>query len=386
MNGVPRDARIAPEFFGAEHRHLLGESERLLLGQVFRRGRITQGELTDLLPLSQQSISRMAQALELRGMIRRGERQASGQRGQPSAVLTIAPGYAYTVGASIMADGLSLSLVNFAGETAETIVPKLADLSRASFVAAIRNGIARLLRRAEIDRAQLFGLGVAISGFRVEGARFNTPASLEELALVDLEAMLADALDLPVWAENDGKAATIGENMNGVGRRIANFAYYFIATGVGGGVIVDGRLLPGARGNAGEFVGVLPIEHYPFPNLELLRQRLGEHGVVIETVSELVARYDDAWPGIDAWIAQVAPSLSLMASATAAILDTDAIVLGGRIPAPLAERLIPHIRFYDINRRDVRRARAEILPGECAGDATSVGAALLPLVDKFFAV
>lgn len=49
-----------------------------------------------------------------------------------------------------------------------------------------------------------FGIGVAITGFFVgRGARVNPPEALEDLALIDLDAVLYEAFRLPVWIEND---------------------------------------------------------------------------------------------------------------------------------------------------------------------------------------
>jgi predicted NBD/HSP70 family sugar kinase len=402
MMDAQGEVRIGADFLTGDRRQLVSESEQLLLGQIFRHRGVTQGELTDFLPLSQQSISRMVQALEARGMIRRTGRQLSGQRGQPSAILALEPDFAFTLGVSIMADAVTVVLADFTGALRASDSPKVCDFSRPGLLRTLRHSIDRLVARADVDARRLFGIGIGISGFRVgPGARFNTPHSLEDLALIDLEQVVGEHLGLPAWVENDGKAATIGENMRGVGQRFSNFAYYYIATGVGGGIIVNGRLLLGSRGNAGEFVGILPIEAHPFPdlpfpdlafpnlafpNLERLRVHLDAAGVTLASVTELVERYDDQWPGIDAWIAEVTPSLSLMVSATAAILDTDAIVLGGRIPTRLAERLIPHIRFFDINRRSVPREHAVLLPAECPSDPTAAGAAMLPLVAHFFTV
>lgn len=380
-----RDSLIGHAFFTADRREAVLDSERHLLGQLFRRGAMTQAELTECLPLSQQSISRMASGLETRGLVQRGARKLNGQRGQPSAVLSLNPDYAYSIGISLMADGVSLVLSDFTGTTRAQANPALSSLKKEDVLTAARKTVKALSRKAGIDEERIFGAGIATSGFRVgPQSQFNPPPALEDFALIDLEAMFAEALDLPSWADNDGNAAAIGENMRGVGRRLSNFAYFFIATGVGGGVILNGQLLKGVRGNAGEFVGALPIDKYPFPNLERLRQRVNADGGSFDSVGSLVAHYDDRWPAIDAWIEDVAPSLSLMASATTAILDTDAIVLGGRMPRALAERVIPHIQFFDVNRRSTPREHAAILPAECEGDATAIGASLLPFSEKFF--
>ena len=79
-------------------------------------------------------------------------------------------------------------------------------------------------------------------------------------ALRDLEAELSQVLDMPVWIENDGNAAAVGESLFGVGRRHRSFAYLYIAAGLGGGLILDGVPVRGFRGNAGEFTGLLPVQ------------------------------------------------------------------------------------------------------------------------------
>ena len=386
MRPAERDARIPLQFFGAEQRQTASASERLLLGRLFQNTECTQAELTEALPLSQQSISRMASALTKNELVVRNTPRTNGQRGQPSAVLSLNPDYAYCIGISLMADGVALTLIDFSGASRYHSQLSITDLERETVIKAVQKGVASLVKKTKIDRNRIFGAGLATTGFRVgDTAKFNTPPSLEKFAFVDLEHVFSDALSLPVWAENDGKTATIAENMNGVGRRLSNFAYFYIAAGVGGGIVVDGNVMRGRHGNAGEFVGVLPIEHYPFPNLELLRRHINAHGQGLASITELVSRYDDDWPGIDDWIQEAAPSLSLMASATASILDTEAIVLGGRLPRKLALRLIPYIEFFDIKRRSVPRQHAEVIPAECQGDATAIGAALLPFADKFFA-
>lgn len=58
---------------------------------------------------------------------------------------------------------------------------------------------------------------------------------------------LREALSLPITLENDGVAATIGEWRFGAGRGLSDFVYVTVSTGIGGGVIADGRVLRGRR-------------------------------------------------------------------------------------------------------------------------------------------
>ena len=214
---------------------------------------------------------------------------------------------------------------------------------------------------------------------------FNTPTPLSDWAFLDVEQLFSNALDLPVWVENIGNAAAIGESLIGVGRQVRNFAYISVSSGFGGGIVVDGDLMRGSRGNAGEFAGILPFNIYPHPNLELLRKILVKNGVDLESVYDLVTKFDPEWPGIHEWIVKTRDSWSLVASAISAILDTDLIVLGGRMPRALAEILIPYIEFYSMARWSYTRPVPKVVPAGADGEATCIGAAAVPFKRTFFA-
>ena len=141
----------------------------------------------------------------------------------------------------------------------------------------------------------------------------------------------------------------------------------------------------GEFGNAGEVAQLLPPSIYPHPNLDLLLRLICKHGVEINTVTEMVRRFDPEWPGVDDWISRVRDSLSLIASASAALLDPEVIVIGGRIPKSLAEKVIPHIEIYDQRRRSDPRPLPRVVVAEAEGNAASIGAAALTFNSYFFA-
>lgn len=364
----------------------LTRSERRMLGLLFRRGSMTQAILAEETELTQQSVSRIVARLQDHGLLETGARIASGRRGYPSATVKIAPGYTYSLGVSIMADAASVALVDFSGAVLCEHRHAFSPMRLGAVIEWI-NGVIIQIRKEKLPiKSTIAGIGVGISGsFIGQGVGFNTPYVLEEWAGIDLEKVLSEAFRMPVWADNDGNVAALGESMIGVGRWAKNFAYLYIATGVGGGVILDGELWRGRYGNAGEFAGGLPSDIYPFPNLELLRQLVAKDGHVFSTVNDMVEHFDPTWPAINLWIARVRDSFSIIASNATAILDLDAIVFGGRMPRALAERVIPQIELYDQKRRSVPRPTAKLVPSEATGDAAAIGAALLPLKHKYFA-
>lgn len=76
---------------------------------------------------------------------------------------------------------------------------------------------------------------------------------------VPLRAIMEDSLHIPVQPVNDANVAAVGEFRRGAGRGTRNMVYLTVSTGIGGGVIVDGRLLEGSRGMAGE-IGHMTID------------------------------------------------------------------------------------------------------------------------------
>lgn len=363
----------------------LTRSQRRVLGLIFRKGALTQAELTEATDLTQQSVSRIISALLDGGLLAHGERISSGRRGYPSATVRIAPGFTHAFGVSVMTDAASLALVDFSGAVLheEKKVFDAMSLSRVS--GWIRQAMAETCADRLPAGATIAGVGIGIPGsFLSDGVTFNTSHMLEDWANVDLADILSRKLGLPVWTENDGNAAALGESMVGVGRWAESFAYLYLATGVGGGVILDGELWRGRHGNAGEFAGGLPPNIYPFPNLELLRHLATQDGQSFATVNEMVENFDPGWPAVDNWINRVRDSLSIIVSNATAILDLDAIVFGGRMPKALAEKIIPQIEFYDQKRRAQARPTARLAPAEAQGDAAAIGAALLPLKSQFF--
>lgn len=72
-----------------------------------------------------------------------------------------------------------------------------------------------------------------------------------------LRSRLADALDLPTFVDNDAKALARGEGWVGGARGVRDFLAMVVSTGVGGGIVLDGRLLDGAGGNAGHIGHVI---------------------------------------------------------------------------------------------------------------------------------
>ncbi len=333
----------------------LSARARFLLGIIRRHGSTSRAVLIRESGLSGTAVFRATEELEAAGLVHTGDPVIAG-RGQPSAAIHIEPDAAFSLGLSVMTDRADVVLLDMAGAVRGRCEVTLPGMPRVAMLdAAVRFGNAELARSG-IDRRRLRGLGVAVAGYFVDPGTVNPAPELEEWALVDLDDTIARHLAMPVVVENIANAAALGERLLGIGARYASFCYVNVAAGFGGGIVVDGALMRGRHGNAGEIGGLFLSTGRVTPNLVTLYECLDGHGVRCEGISDMVARFDPDWPGVDAWLAEHQPSFSYLFGALRFTLDCEALILGGRLPRTLARRIVDAIDWPE-NHWPIRRER-----------------------------
>ena len=125
-------------------------------------------------------------------------------------------------------------------ENGKNVLP---DISRA---------ILKKLREYNLTVADLEGVGVGVPGPVVQGGIVNKCVNLG-WGIVDVRAKLSDLLeDVHVEVANDANVAALGEQWKGGGKGHENVVMVTLGTGVGGGIVIGGRILPGVHGAAGE--------------------------------------------------------------------------------------------------------------------------------------
>ena len=131
--------------------------------------------------------------------------------------------------------------------------PTLADEGPQAVIDRIVDSVRASLAAAGATEADLEGVGMAAPGTvdRREGVVGDSP-NLPGWHAVPVARTLEDALRVPVTLENDANAAALGEHMFGAGRGFRHMVFITVSSGVGGGIILDGRLYRGATGAAGE--------------------------------------------------------------------------------------------------------------------------------------
>jgi predicted NBD/HSP70 family sugar kinase len=363
----------------------LSANERAMLDRLRLAGVLTRADLSRGTGLTVQTAVRLIEGLEARNLVTMGATLARGGRGKPGVAVSLAADHGHTLGVSIATDALTLVVLDFAGQVRGRHDVPLAAGTPEALLAQLHGADATLQAALDVPLGPRLGIGVAMTGFFTgEGSRINPPDPLRALGDMAIGPWLAEACGQPVWVDNDGSVAAAGEAMLGAGRRHPDFAYLYFSYGLGGGLVVNGDVMRGAHGNAGEVAGMLPALGMERATLELLRQLLEEDGVRLPDVRALLDAYDPAWPAIERWLARGAPGVSLIASAITAVFDPQAIVFGGRLPADLAQRLIRSVRIDNLPRRGQARPLPVLLPAEAPADACAIGAAALPLKARYF--
>lgn len=107
------------------------------------------------------------------------------------------------------------------------------------------------------DLGDALACGVGCGGPMAPGGRTVSPLNIPAWRGFPLQSRLADHLGLPVWVDNDAKALALGEGWIGAAAGQRSFIAMVVSTGIGGGIVLDGRLLDGGTGNAGHIGHVI---------------------------------------------------------------------------------------------------------------------------------
>ncbi len=179
---------------------------------------------------------------------------------------------------------------------------------------SIRKGIEELLAQHGLTRDSIARIGVSCGGplDRLKGI-IQSPPNLPTWDNVPIKAVLEDAFRAECQVENDANAGAVAEHRFGAGRGTQNMVFLTMGTGLGGGIITDGRLYHGANDLAGE-VGHLrltktgPVGHNKAGSAEGWASGGGMAQVAARAVAEarkkrrktLLAKYPGAKEGITA--------------------------------------------------------------------------------------
>ncbi len=379
---------------GGDTSALRAFNERLIIGAIRQHGALSKAEVARITGLSAQSASMIVNALLQDGVVIKRDK-VKGQIGQPSTPIALNPEGAYAVGLKIGRRSVEAVLVDFLGGVVASAGSRYAAPLPEPTMAAARTHAACVLAQLPVtDRGRVAGLGVAMPGDLSAWADELglQPAALAGWQTTDVPATLAEAtgLDVAVW--NDATAACAAEMALGDAVEHGTVLYLYLGSFVGGGLVLDGRLCRGSRGNAAA-IGSMPMAEPAADgrprqliheaSVVFLEGRLAAAGVDPAQAMREVPADAVAEATIAAWTAQAGDALARATVAAASVIDIETVVIDGLLAAPRVARVVDAVRsaLDDLNRKGL--SSFAVRQGSIGPPARVLGAALLPLSSRF---
>ena len=239
--------------------------------------------------------------------------------------------------------------------------------------------IADLVEQTAPWRGRVERVSIAVTGI-IDNELWSAlnPATLSIPANYPLVERLRQAFDLPVFAANDAQAAAWGEHRFGSGQG-HDIAFLTISTGIGGGLVLNGRPLLGIAGHFGLLqlpsAGAGPLEDSVSGRWIAARASKAGHEVDVPTVF-IAARDGEAWA--NAIIDESAGRVALLCRDIQLMFDPDRIVIGGGIGLAdgYLERIIERIPAEPI------RLKPKIVAAQLGRHAGVIGVADLAFRSK----
>jgi predicted NBD/HSP70 family sugar kinase len=359
-------------------------NQRVTLQAIRIHSPVTRAEIADVTGLTAPAIANITKRLLNDGLIMEGGRHR-GARGQPATKLVINPDACYSVGINIDRDHITLVVVDFVGRVRARSSREVSFAMPSAVQAFFRQSVGPMLEKAGIPVERVVGIGVA---FPDEMERTKLPEQPDDYVVwgqVRLELLLANVLPVPIYVENDAAAAAIGEMQFGLGHQYASFFYVLITAALGGGLVIDGQYVRGADGRSGELGWLYGRDAkgevrqlQNIVSLSALYSLLAAEGYHVASprgLSRLDARGQEI---IFAWVDASAETLVETMLAINCLINPEAVLIGGRLPAKLVDRLAA-----ELNRRLAPYAArlpaiAPVARAITSDDAPAVGAAIIP--------
>lgn len=376
--------RTRPRLSGTNLERAADHNQRVTLHAIRVCGSLTRVELAGITGLTSAAIANIARRLLQDGLIEEAGQQR-GSRGQPPTKLVVRRDACYSIGVNIDRDHVTIVLVDFAGQmlarVSEEIDFALPDQVRALYRRSIRG----MLDTAKVDIAKIVGLGVAVPDQLGSVDLPGRPAAYAAWESTDLAELFEQPFDLPVFTENDAAAAAMGEMQFGLGQRYSSFFYILISSGLGGGLVIDNAYLRGADGRSGELgfmraqddgAGGEQVQKHV--SLSGLARHLEDHGFALADVMNGAPFAPELDACLENWTELAALRLTTPLTAINCLINPSVVLIGGRLPAALVERLAKRANTLMEASGSLIPAIAPVARAELSQDAPAVGAAILP--------
>jgi predicted NBD/HSP70 family sugar kinase len=370
-------------------------TERRIADTLRRLGPSTRADVGAATRLSRATVSAGLSALLEAGLVveTSGTAPARPGGGRPPGLVRLAPAAGLAVGVDVGRTHLRVAVADLGHQVLDE---RSVRLEHGMPAGEVLDGAADLvgtgLAAAGADLASVLGVGLGLPA-PVDQRSGTISASniLPEWAGLAAGEQLAARLGRPVIVDNDANLGALAETLWGAGRGIDTLAYVKVATGIGAGLVLDGKLFRGVSGQAGEIGHVTLDEHGDVCRcgnrgcLELvaggaalvaaLRRTHGE----LDSVEDVVALAAGGDRAARRLIADAGAHLGVAAAGLVNLVDPQRLIVGGEL-GRAGDVLLEPLR-RSLRRSAVRPAAdaAEVVRAELGDRSEVLGAVAVVL-------
>ena len=361
-------------------------NQRMVLERLRGGGPATRPRIAADTGLSKPTVGQALLDLEQHGLVRTAGRTIAGP-GRSAVVYEVNPAAGHVLGIDIGRGLIRAAVADLTG----TVVARLDQPNKARSAGALL----RLVRDCADDAVTAAGLRLPELVSTVvgtpgvpdpESGTLRRAPNLPNWERRGLLNELRSVLGTELVVENDANLTAIGEHEGGAARGVDVFACLTVGTGIGMGIVVDGRLFRGAHGAAGE-VGYLPYGWPPPgtpPRAGMLEsaaaaqsvvEMAAAHGLAVRTAKDVFRLARDGDARALRAVEEEAERLAFVVASVAAVIDPALVVLGGGIGKNTDLLIEPMSRAL----AHATPLRPEIVPGELGEEAALTGAIAIAL-------
>ena len=318
-------------------------SQRSVFEALLHRSPISRADLAKVTGLSKQTTSEVIDAFEQQGLVRPIGR-TSGNVGRTAVLYELSAEGGHVLGIDLGAR-LTVALADIAGRVLAEADEPTDSRGGAWAIDQIARLSDRLARDNHTHPSRIRSIVLATPGVvNPKSGAIEMAPNIAGLGHLNVVGLLGEKLGSPVVFENDINLALLGEIWHGCAQNLGNVAFLALGSGVGLGLYVNGQLVRGENGAAGE-IGYLPIGGDPMQAESRLQgcleYQVGATGVVrryreaggsdVESVRQVFERAQ-AGDALAAEVVDETARLTGLAAATViATVDPQLLVLGGSV-------------------------------------------------------
>ncbi len=268
-----------------------------------------------------------------------------GRPGRKAALYELDPNTGFGVGVDLGGSKIACAIADIGGKILADIYEPLNPKGGSTIIAQIIEMINLVAQKANISTDKIKQISIGTPGIISKDGQLSLGANVSNLDGMHLQSILKKLFDVEVDVENDLNLAAVGEYLHGSAKEVLNFALVQLGTGIGAGIFIDGQLVRGSRGAAGE-VAFLPL----FGDLNdpwavengLIESVVGTKGITKRyqqltnsdkpiTVKEIFELAQSGHSQANTVVEEVGKHLGYLCASLKAVTDPELIILGGGI-------------------------------------------------------